>query len=151
MRLKYLCIALLFGSCIFFGCKNVAETQVTIVDKGAVVPIPISTKVKITSHSIKYVSSQFEIITALWVRQIDPSDYNSVRNLIDGYNLLEMNDIILAEGQMPCDGWRGMTITIDEAGNSHSFDIEGVACRDQWPEGVRALVDLKDELVEKYQ
>jgi hypothetical protein len=38
-----------------------------------------------------------------------------------------MDDLILDEGQLPCDGWSGMTISITEtdndASNTHSFEI----------------------------
>jgi hypothetical protein len=44
-----------------------------------------------------------------------------------------------------------MTISITEtdndASNTHSFEIMGDVCADDWPEGVRALLDPKDQIV----
>jgi hypothetical protein len=63
-----------------------------------------------------------------------------------------MEDVTLGEGDTPCEGWGGMTISIDDDGSIHSFDISGTVCSsDQWPEGVRELVALRDELIAKYE
>jgi hypothetical protein len=159
MKLNYLCIVLLLGLCILFGCNknsddssNIPITQVTFVDKGAVVPDPISTTVIIKSDSIEYLSTQSGNIINQWSKQIQSSEFNSVQQLIDNYNLFYSDDITLGNGQSPCEGWQGMTITMDGTDSSHTINIMGDVCaREQWSEGVHALFDLKDELVTKYQ
>jgi hypothetical protein len=159
MRFNNIWILFLVGSCILFACNgnsdhsnNIPEPVVIFVNNGAVVPDPISTTVTISSDSIEYETEQSGTIIEQWSEQIESSDYESVQQIIDDYDLLQMNDVTLEEGQEPCSGWEGMTITIDEADSSHSFDIMGAVCsREQWPEGVRELVDLRDELVAKYE
>jgi hypothetical protein len=159
MRFNMIWILSLVGSFILFACNgdsddsnNISESQVTFVDNGAVVSDPISTTIIISSDSIEYSTSQSGTIIGQWSKQIQSSDYDSVQQIIDDYDLLQADNITLDEGQTPCEGWGGMTITIDQDDSSHSLDISGGVCsREQWPEGIRALVDLKDVLVAKYQ
>lgn len=180
MKLNYLCIVLLLGLCVLFGCNehfgdshNLPITQVTFVDKGGAVLDPISITVIIKSDSIEYSRSQSGNIIEQWTKQIQHAEFNSVRQIIDYYNLFNRDDLTDYE-QPPCEdgqnvvdpllgisiceplpyctGWRGMTITMDRIDSSHTFDINGSLCvRELWPEGIRALVDLKDELVVKYK
>jgi hypothetical protein len=129
---------------------------VKFVDNGIVYPESISTTVIISSELIECEESQTDTIIEEWSKVIDTSEFDSVKQVVNDYNLVQMEDVILAEGQEPCSGWKGMTIKItetdNEASNTNSFEIMGSVCkRDEWPVGVRALVDLKDELVDKYQ
>ena len=162
MKKSLRCMALLFLICVSFGCNhgsddtNNSELVVKFVDNGIVYPESISTTVVISSKLIEYEESQSDTIIEEWSEGIETSDFDSVKQVVSDYNLVQMEDIILAEGQEPCSGWKGMTISItetdNEASNTHSFEIMGSVCeRDKWPAGVRALVDLKDELVDKYQ
>lgn len=141
----------------FIGCGSDNENGttgiqgVTIVDKGAVVPNPISTTVSIDSSSIKYSQSQSDQIINGWSKKIQFADYTSVRKVISD-NKLYMNDNVLPTDQFPCMGSHGMTISIEKDNSVHSFDIAGgIYCnRNKWPSGVRDLVNLKDTLVDKY-
>ena len=129
-------------------CNNSSTTQVTFLDKGAVVPNFLSTTVIINSESIEYLRSQSGDIIEQWSQQIQPVDFTSVQEIIADYGLVCTDDIT---GYGGCVGWRGMAITIDRTDRSHTFDIMGSVCIGQWPEGVRALVDLESELVTKYR
>lgn len=155
------------------SCSNIPIRQVTFVDKGGAVLDPISTTVIIKSDSIEYLRSQAGIIIEQWSKPIQLSEFYAVRRIIVQYHLMGRGDLedyeqppceeeqtiadpafgISICGPLPyCAGWRGMAITIDRIDSSHTFDINGSLCvRGLWPEGVRALVDLEDELVAKYQ
>ncbi|MGB5218111.1 MAG: hypothetical protein WBN66_07415 [Smithella sp.] len=161
MRLNYLFVALLLIAGIFVGCNDHSDdskdsntipvSEVSFVDKGAVVPNPVSLTVTITPDSIEYVKSQTNTVIEEWSNPIEASDFDSVQRIIDVYDLFNGSDITLAEGQIPCTGWQGMTVTLVGADTTHTINIPGSVCsRDQWSEGVRALVELKDDLVEKY-
>ena len=182
MKIKYFCLILLLGACLLFSCIGINDEdncsdipirQVTFVDKGGAVLDPISTTVIIKSDFMEYIRSQSGNIIEQWTKQIQPFEFNSVRQIIDNYNLFYRDDLTDYE-QPPCEdgqnivdpllgisvcdplpyctGWRGMTITINRIDCSHTFDISGSLCvRELWPEGILALVDLKDELVAKYQ
>ena len=161
MRLNYLFVVLLLVAGFLLSCNEHSDdskdsstipvSEVIFVDKGAVVPNPVSTAVTITPNSIEYVKSQSNTVIEEWSNPIEASDFDSVQEIIDVYDLFNGTDITLAEGQMPCAGWQGMTVTLVGADTSHTINIPGSVCsRDQWSEGVRALVELKEDLVEKY-
>jgi hypothetical protein len=161
MRLNYFFAALLLLAGILVGCNDHSDdskdsntipvSEVSFVDKGAVVPNPVSTTDTITPDSIEYVKSQSNTIIEEWSKPIESSDFDSVQRIINEYDLFNGSDIILAEGQMPCAGWQGMTVTLVGTNTTHTINIPGSVCsRDRWTEGVRALVELKEDLVEKY-
>ena len=155
MRFNTILILFLVVSCILFACNGDSDDPgtitVTLVDYGAVAFDPTSTTVTISSDSIEYEQEQSGTIINQWSEQIESSDYESVRQIVEDYNLVQMTDLTLEEGQDACIGWEGMTITIDDNDSSHSFEIQGSVCRIYWPEGVLALVDLKDALVAEYR
>ncbi|RII26964.1 MAG: hypothetical protein CXR30_16200 [Geobacter sp.] len=142
----------------FFGCgsnENNTATGiqgVTFVDKGTVAPNPISTNVSIDSTTINYSQSQSGQIIGVWSKQIQFSDYTSVRKVISDNRLYESGNV-LPSGQPTCTGAQGMTVNVLKDNSIHSFDIDGgVLCdRTQWPVGVRDLVNLEDALVAKYK
>lgn len=161
MKLNYLFVALLLVAGFLLSCNdhsddssdsnNISVSEVSFVDKGAVVPDPVSTTVTIRPDSIEYVKSQSNTVIEEWSNQIEASDFDLVQQTIDQYDLFNSNDITLSEVQMPCLGWKGMAITLIGPNTTHAINISGSVCsRDQWSEGVHALVDLKDDLVEKY-
>ncbi|MBN1665293.1 MAG: hypothetical protein JW943_16990 [Deltaproteobacteria bacterium] len=157
MKLKQLGVIFLLGVCVLLGCNtsddpvHVSVTQVTFVDNGAVVPNPVVTTVTIKPDSIEYARSQSGAVIEQWSKQIESSDFDSLRQPIDVYGLFESADVTLAEGQFPMVGWRGMTITISRTDGSHTITISGSVSRTQWPQGIQELVNIKDELLEKYQ
>ena len=131
--------------------NNIPVSEVSFVDKGAVVPNPVSTTVTITPDSIEYVKSQTNTIIEEWSNPIEASDFDSAQRIINEYDLFNGSDITLTEGQMPCAGWQGMTVMLVGTNTTHTINIPGSVCsRDQWSEGIRALVELKEDLVEKY-
>ena len=161
MRSKYLFAALLIMAGVLLSCNDnsddskdsntVPVSEVRFVDKGAVVSNPVSTTVTIKPDSIEYAQSQSNTVIEAWSNQIEASDFDSVQQIIDVYDLFNGSDITLAEGQMPCLGWQGMTVALVGTNTTHTINIPGSVCsRDQWSEGVRALVELKEDLVEKY-
>lgn len=161
MRYKRIWMLVMIGSFALFACNGnnddsgasdgVGEVVVEFIDHGAVLPDPVSTTVTIDSDSIEYETEQSGEIVEQWSGTIDAEEYESLQLIIDDYNLLEMEDVTPEEGDI-CDGWGGMRISIDNDGSIYSFGIAGTVCsRDQWPEGVRALVDLRDELLVKYE
>lgn len=159
MKSSYLCMFMLLGLCVIvLGCNDNSDysstipvSQVSFVDYGAVVPNPISTTVTISPNSIVYTSTQSGNIIEQWSNQIEAADFDSIQQIINEYSLFYSNDITLASGQEPCEGSGGMTISMNGVDISHTINIAGTVCsRDQWPEGIHSLVDLKDSLVEKY-
>jgi len=158
MKLNYLYIALFLGASISFGCKHYCDdmpvSQVTFVDKGGVYPGFVTTKVIISPDSIEHIIvSENGTIDEQWSQQIQSSDFDVLQQIIDEHDLFCADDITLRKWQSACTGWQGMTITIRATDNSsHAIDIEGAICiKEQWPAGVRELVELEDALVEKYQ
>jgi hypothetical protein len=161
MRLNYLWMALLIGVCILCGCgsddsavnpESIPVSKVTFLDKGPIVPDTVTVTVAIKLDSIEYISQNSGGIINQWSKKIELSDFMSVQQIINQYKLFQSDDVTLPDGAMPCTGWSGMMITIDSYNSSHSFDIAGAVCsKTQWPEGVQALVNLKDELIAKYE
>jgi hypothetical protein len=153
---KYV-LALIVFSC-FLGCGSNSNNTVTgiqgvtFIDKGAVVPNPITTTVSINSNSINYSQTQPGSIISEWSKQIQFSEYTSVRKVISDNKLYESGNV-LPSGQSTCIGTRGMTIIITKDNIVHPFDIDGgIFCdKTQWPVGVRNLVNLEDALVAKYK
>jgi hypothetical protein len=132
--------------------KSAVTQGVTFIDKGAVVPKPISTTTSIDSNSIKYSQSQSGQIIGGWSKPIQFADYTSVRKIISD-NQLYASGNILPTGAPSCTGSAGMTINIQMENGVHSFDIDGgIYCnRNKWPAGVRDLVNLEEALVLKYK
>ncbi len=161
MKVNYFAFMLMLGACLLLGCDDDSDDPdpevmtidgVTFLDKGAVVPEPVTTTVIMTSGAIEHVSYQSGKVIDRWSQEIESSDFDSIEKIIQDYNLFQRGDVEPGEGQEPCVGWDGMTVTINGSGSAHSFDISGNACYDdQWPDGVRVLIDRKEELVEKYQ
>jgi|GEM_PF-2913248 len=138
-----------------FGCgsnnnSDAGGQVVSFVDKGGVVPYPTTTAIVIGPNTIKKTESQSGKAFGEWTKQISFADYTSIRKVIADNNIAENGDVTLAPGQQSCVGWSGMTISIEDGNNAHHFDISGLVCDNQWPEGVRNLVSLRDSLVAKY-
>ena len=165
MRLHYLWLVLLVGVCILFGCndnsddsnsESIPVTQVTFTQRLDIGP-DIFTTVTITPNSIEYVRTESGNITRQWSKQIEVSDFNSIQKIINDYNIFQSDNITLdtiatSDIIAECIGVGDTTITINRIDDSsHTFDISGVVYPEYWPEGVRALVELKGELVAKYQ
>ena len=155
MKLHYICIVLFLGSFIFWGCKPQCDdtpvSRVTFVDKGVVVPDYVITRVIISPDSIEHIiASENGTVEEQWSKPIEASDFDAMQQIIDEHNLFCANDV---KGQPGCAGWQGMAITISGTDNStQTIDIMGTACKKElWPAGVRELIELEDELVEKYQ
>ena len=149
-------LALISFSCLF-GCGSTSNNGngiqgVTFLDKGAVVPNPVSTTVSIDSNSINYSQTQSGVNIGGWSKQIQFSDYTSIQKVIADNKLYEAGDVV-SPGQPACTGAKGMTIKITNVNNVHPFDIDGgILCdRTQWPVGVRDLVTLEEALVVKYK
>ena len=150
------CFLLFFTavSCLF-GCgsnnnSDAGGQVVAFVDKGAVVPYPTTTAVVIGPNTIKKTESQSGKVFGEWTKQISFADYTSMRKMVADNHIAANGDVTLAPGQQACSGWSGMTISIEDGNNAHHFDISGLVCDNQWPEGVRSLVSLRDSLVAKY-
>jgi len=140
-----------------FGCgssSNNTDTgiqRVSIIDKGAVVPKPITTTVTIDLTNIKYSQSQAGQIIGGWTNLIQSDDYSNVQKIVGDNNLFESGNIT-SEAPTMCVGGSGITITKKKNDNDHTFDINSdMLCdRAKWPAGVRDLVNLKDTLVAQY-
>lgn len=151
MKLKQACMVL-FLSAILCGCKDTASvTRVTFLEKGAVVPDPISTTVIIRPDSIKSYDSESGVVSNQWSSQILASEFSAIQEVITENDLFHSEDVT-SNGQHSCLGMQGTIITINKSGISHSFEIKwDVICNDEyWPEGVRELVNLEKQLVAKY-
>ena len=128
-------------------------SEVTFVDNGAVTLNPTITTVTFSANSVAYSETQSGKVIEQWSSVVSLSDFSSLQEIIRGYNLSASGDVTLVNAQSPCIGHHGASITIKEAGNAHTIKISGlVICQsDSWPEGVRKLMDLKSDLVAKYQ
>ena len=106
MKPYYLLVVLLFSACVLYSCNSNSDdsndspvTQVTFVDNGVVFPDAISTTVTINSDSIEYSAShsQSGTIAEQWSELIQLSDFESFQQIIDGYDLFQVNDITLVK------------------------------------------------------
>ncbi len=159
MRLHYLWLVLLVGACILFSCKddsnseNITVTQVTFTHRDSRGPDNYET-VTITSNSIETVSTASGNITRQCSKQIEEADFNSIQKIINDYNLFQSDDITTDIFDTPDGlhldvmGGTDTTITINRSDDSsHTFVIGGGVSSGYWPEGVRALVELKSDLL----
>jgi hypothetical protein len=139
-----------------FGCGggdggDTGLQQITFIDKGAVSPAGITTKVSIDQNQIECNQDSSAGGTAWIYPAIQPADFTSLQEIVADYHLFESGDVTVSTGQQPSTGWKGMTVTMIKSNGSHSFEISGdMADRTQWPAGVRELVDFQDALVAKY-
>jgi hypothetical protein len=86
----------------------------------------------------------------MWSRKLDGSDYDQMVSIMDDNHLIGAADASLP--QDVCIGGSGFVIVITFEGVGDTINVPGGAACDTstWPAGLEALMDLKDDLVEKY-
>ncbi len=123
---------------------------VSFLDKGAVVPEPMSTLVTIDRSKIELVSSQNGITINYWSNKISNENYLLLTSIIKNNNLMNVADPTPSSnpGEI-CIGHKGARIIMRLQNTIDTINIPGqVICdRLRWPIGLDSLVALKDTLV----
>jgi hypothetical protein len=173
MKILHLIILLLVLSCTFTchdeaaKAGDVSINQIIFTNNGPNIPDPVRTIVVFSPDSIDYSQLQSGNILKLWHKEIEPTDFDSIEQIINEYTLCKSEDVVLPysldkiesvpplllRARVGClaSGWRGMEITIEAEYLKHSFKIYGSVCHEDWPIGVQILVTRRDELIKKYQ
>lgn len=162
MKFTKWCVVLLFVLAVLIGCNENSKLDsedvsssdypnVVFINRGAVVPDPVVSTVTIDPFAITYNDSQSGNIINYWFKPLLEDEFDSLKELIERYDLLNADDVTLADGQEPMCGWQGMTIIIFLNDDVHSIDICGEVNQEQWPKGIKALIALKDQIYEKYK
>jgi hypothetical protein len=142
---------------ILGGCKKSEPTEpvkstsyISFLDKGAVVPQPVSTLVTIDQENITFVSSQNGVAISSWSTKMQTPDYTHLISIINNNNLIGAPDPI---GSSLCVGAQAIIILIKENSTVDTINIAGVLRCDKscWPAGLDSLVTFKDSLVNKYK
>ncbi len=143
---------LLLGSCEESQSPGPASSDmiVSFLDRGAVVPDPVSTLVVIGRLRISSESTQGGVTIHSWVSEIESQDYELMTAIVQGNHLVGAPDPSL--GDHPCVGAREFLVVIEAGGLLDTLKIAGVARCDTttWPAGLSSLVRLKDAFVTKY-
>jgi hypothetical protein len=127
--------------------------SVSFLNKGAVVPHPISTSVIVNQYFIKFSSTQNGNTIDSWSSVISAQDFSHLISIINDNNLMETSDPVLPQGVGGCIGHQGMTIVMTMDNNVDTLNISGLLWCDRsfWPAGLVSLVAFQDSLVEKYK
>ncbi|MGD0337966.1 MAG: hypothetical protein ABSB78_04195 [Bacteroidota bacterium] len=148
----FLSLVVVLGS-----CKKSEPTEpvkstsyVSFLDKGAVVPQPVSTLVTVDQEDIIFVSSQNGVTISSWSAKIQSQEYNHMISLINNNKLVGAPD---PTGSSLCVGAQALIIVIKEDNITDTLNIAGVYRCDKscWPMGLDSLVAFKDSLVDKYK
>ncbi len=149
-------IPILFLSLLISGCgsdgadsNNSEVTTVTLMDKGASVPNPVSTTVRIDSQTIHLLQQQSGETKNEWSNSIQSGDFVILQQVISDHRLMESADVL--PGSNLCTGWNGMTVTLEKGNITHVINVSGVACSRDWPEGIQELLTTEATLLQKYQ
>jgi hypothetical protein len=147
-----LCTILLFGSCEESHPPGPAPSGmvVSFLDKGAVVPDPVSTLVVIRPLRISSLSTQDGTTIHSWYSEIESQEYNRMVSIVQDNHLVGSPDPPVGSGR--CVGAREMLVVMQSYGLVDTLTIAGVVRCDTtaWPAGLNSLVRMKDALVTKY-
>ena len=142
------------------GCDDTQPTQliepidsrnyISFFDRGAVVPDAVKTMVVFDREQICSVSSRGEYPPRIWSRKLDGRDYDQMLSIVENNHLIGGADASLPNEL--CVGGRGFLVVITVEGVADTINVPGGAACDTstWPVGLEELVDLKDDLIEKY-
>ncbi len=142
---------------LFAGCEEsqppgpaTTNMVVSFLDRGAVVPNPVSTLVVIGELRISSESTQGGVTIHSWESDIESQDYELMTAIVQNNHLVGAPDPPL--GAAPCLGAREMLVIIETGGLLDTLKIAGVVRCDTttWPAGLNSLLRLKDALVAKY-
>ncbi len=143
---------LLFGSCEESESPGPGSSDmiVSFLDRGAVVPDPVSTLVVIGRLRISSESTQGGVTIHSWESEIENQDYELMTAIVQDNHLVGAHDPSV--GAHPCVGAREMLVIFGAGGLLDTLNIAGMARCDTttWPAGLNSLVRLKDALVTKY-
>ncbi len=153
LRPTILSIAILMSG----GCEEsqppgpaTSNMVVSFLDRGAVVPDPVSTLVVIGQLRISSESTQSGVTIHSWESDIESQDYELMTAIVQNNHLVGAPDPPL--GAAPCVGAREMLVIIGTGGLLDTLKIAGVVRCDTttWPAGLSSLLRLKGALVAKY-
>lgn len=137
--------------------------QLTIIDKGAVVPEPVVDTLAIyADKTIRFKSERIsdfgdgEVLETIeqWTNAISDGAFNELATIVKEADIA--NHASVGGGDPPCPGPRGITISFTSSlGHEHSFEIEGGSaymCGDRtgFPE-LEKLLNKATNLREKYE
>jgi len=146
-------MVLFLGSCEESQPSGPTESVsfISFLDKGAVVPDPVSTLDVIDSEYIVEISSQSGSVFGSWFSRIESRDYSQLASVVQINHLFGAPDPPIVSGR--CEGARGLIVVIAADGLVDTLEIAGVVRCDttSWPAGLSSLVSLKDKLVKKYR
>ncbi len=145
-------MVLLLGSCEESQPSGPAApgTFVGFLDRGAVVPDPVSTQVVIELEGIFVVSTQGGATIHSWHSAIERQEYDQMVSIVQDNHLFGAPDPTI--GPRMCVGARELVIVIGADGMVDTLTVAGVSRCDTttWPVGLGSLVGLKNALVTKY-
>lgn len=128
--------------------NNADIISVSFMNKGAVAPNSVSTKVVLKADSIEFSKIISGQVVEKWVKQAHQADFSPIQNKIIEHDLFGAYDVTLLSGQPSCSGWQGMSIVIEKADSAHTLNIDGSVCsRAQWPAGISELVNLQESII----
>lgn len=139
------------------SCEESHPTQpvtagmvISFLDRGAVVPDPISTLVIIRALLISSESKQAGVTIRSWDSEIESAEYDRIVSIVQDNHLVGAPDP--SAGARPCVGAREMLVVINAEGILDTLKIAGVVRCDTttWPAGLNSLINLQSALVEKY-
>lgn len=143
---------LLLGGCEESQSPGPASSDmvVSFLDRGAVVPNPVSTLVVIGRLRISSESTQGGVAIHSWESEIEQQDYEQMTAIVQSNHLIGAPDPSI--GASPCVGASEMLVIFGVGGLLDTLKIAGVARCDTttWPAGLNSLVRFKDALVAKY-
>ena len=160
MNSKSLSIALIAVFSIFLlaNCSNSTSTSATnqsisFLDKGAVVPDPVSTLVTVNQQFVEYSTSKSGVVRNSWSSVISPDDFLRLMSIVDHFGLLDAPDPVLPQGVTGCTGGQGIRIVTTRDSRIDTLNISGlIECyRAYWPAGLDSLIQFEASIVNKYK
>lgn len=149
-------VALVISACNDTGTlPPESADSIVFFDKGAVVPHPLQTWVRLDQSSISFMSLRDSNIVEHWFAAISRQEFFALTAIINDNDLMHAADPVLPQGEEGCVGSQGMAIVITLGGRAHEIHISGgLRCafyEPVWPAGLSVLLESEKSLVSKYR